>query len=30
MVNSLEALEEEKDEAVKDAAYEEAYVIGSD
>jgi lipoprotein-releasing system permease protein len=30
MVNSLEALEGEKDEAVKDAAYEEAYVIGSD
>lgn len=30
MVNSLEALEGEKDEAVKDAAYEEAYIIGSD
>jgi type I restriction enzyme R subunit len=30
MVNSLEALEEESDEAVTDAAFEEAYVIGSD
>jgi len=30
MVNSLEHLEEEKDEAARDAAYEEAYIIGSD
>jgi lipoprotein-releasing system permease protein len=30
MVNSLEKLEDEKDEAVRDAAYEEAYIIGSD
>lgn len=30
MVNSLEKLEEQTDEAARDAAYEEAYIIGSD